>query len=345
VARAGRESERSSAPTIRDVATAAQVSRQTVSNVLNAPERVHPRTRERVLVAVERLGYHPHRGARNLKARASRLLGYRVPPTDAGGSNPVLDRFLHGLSDASRRAGYHVLLFTPDPDEDEIEAYDHLGRTTTVDGFVLSGVGYGDERIPFLLDRGVPFVAFGRSDVDRRYPWVDVDGAAGVATAVRHLVERGHRRVAYVGWPAGSMAGDQRHRGYREGLAAAGLEHRLDLEARVVDETRAAAEATSGLLGHDLPPTAVVTSSDVIAAGVIEAGRARGLRIGHELAVVGFDDAPVASYLSPPLTTLRQPLEEVGRRILELFTRELAGDRDDPGGVLVRPDLVVRESA
>lgn len=338
------------APTVNDVAALAHVSRQTVSNVLNAPERVRTATRERVEAAIDTLKYRPHRLARNLKARSSRLLGYAVPPSmDDDAINPVLDRFLHDLTAAARDEGYHVLLFVPD--DDTVGAHLDLHATSTVDGFVLSETNYGDPRVEALAHRGVPFVAFGRTGDDAGHPWVDVDGAAGIAAAVGHLVTNGHRRIAFVGWPQGSVTGDERLAGYHRGLESAGLWADPAVVVRVANGAAEGAMAARQLLDLAEPPTAVVTTSDLLAAGVIATAHARGVPVvptpvdDAGLAVVGFDDTAVAPFLSPALTSVRQPLEDVGRIVVRLLTARLADASAAPEGVLLSPRLIIRDSA
>lgn len=334
---------RGTAPTLHTVAALAKVSRQTVSNVLNAPERVRPRTAERVQHAIDQLGYRPHRLARNLKTRASRMLGYEIARTPPGTINAVLDRFVHALVEAARDDGYHVLLFTPDR-AGQLAAYDELVGTSTVDGFVLSEVGYGDPRAVALQERGVPFVTFGRPGVSVPHAWVDVDGGAGTAAAVRHLAGLGHRRVAFVGWPHGSATGDRRAEGYGRALAETGLPYDQALDRRVEDRVGDGAHALDRLLDLAEPPTAVVCVSDSIAVGAVHAAVARGMTVGRDIAVTGFDDTPVAALLSPPLTSVRQPLEAVAHRIVSDLTALLAGKELDQPGELLPPELIVRQS-
>ena len=190
----------------------------------------------------------------------------------------------------------------------------------------------------------MPFAAFGRSGDTVRHPWVDVDGAAGTRKAVAHLVAGGHRRIAYLGWPDGSISGDERARGYREGLAAAGLEVAVELDVRGADGLETGSEALGRWLEDPSPPTAVVAASDLLALGVLKAARARSVRVGEELAVTGFDDTPMAAFMSPPLTSVRQPLEDVAARIVELVTARVAGAEVPDHGVLLPPHLTVRES-
>lgn len=343
---AASQSERR-APTVVDVARVAGVSRQTVSNVVNAPERVRGSTRERVERAIAELGYRPHHLARNLRTRRAGSIGYRVPLSD-GSINPVLDRFLHALTVAARHAGYHILLFTPEESAEDVAAeiamQDDLLQTSTVDGFIVAQTNYGDARVERLAAAGVPFAAFGRTGHRTPYPWVDVDGAAGTHQAVDHLAGLGHRRIAFLGWHEGSLSGDERARGYREGLAAAGLEAEPNLDVRGADGLETGGRALRRWMESVDPPTAVVAASDLLALGVLKAARSRGLRVGEDLAVTGFDDTPVAAFMSPPLTSVRQPLEEVATHVVAMVVALVAGGDTPIEGVLLAPDLTVRAS-
>jgi DNA-binding LacI/PurR family transcriptional regulator len=190
------------APTLATVAREAGVSRQTVSNALNNPELLRPDTLVRVQEAVERLGYSPNRAARSLRTRSSHLVGLRVDPAVEDSANALMDRFVHSLVESTEVAGYHVLVFTADGAHEETGPYEELLRSAAVDAFVLTDTFRGNPHAAWLNDQEVPFVAFGRpwDDPAARHPWVDVDGRAGVVLAVDHLVERGHSRIAGVGW-------------------------------------------------------------------------------------------------------------------------------------------------
>ncbi len=345
------------AATLADVAAAAQVSRQTVSNVLNAPHRVRTGTRQRVEEAIAALGYQPNRAAQALRAQASRLIGYRVEPVYPGSLASIHDRFLHALAEAGREADHQLLLFTADDADDEIATCARLYRTGAVDGFVLYGIDHGDPRPRTLLELGAPFVAFGRTDYDDEHLWVDVDNAAGTAAAVEHLVARGHRRIAYLGWPEGYAAvGDRRAAGWRTALDKHGLLDRcVELDLRGEDSFANGTQLANILLDLPEPPTAVVTATDTLAVGVMQAARSHGLTIGLDLAVVGFDDTPTAGVLD--LSSIRQPIEAVGRAIVRALLPTLPGvpapedsdrdraDRPGTSGRLLTPALVVRASS
>ncbi|MFJ7216090.1 LacI family DNA-binding transcriptional regulator [Amycolatopsis sp. NPDC098790] len=211
-------------PTLNSVAEAAAVSRQTVSNVINSPEVVSPETRERVLAAIERLGYRPNTAARQMRTTRSQIIGLCIPPSGNGVSGVVLDQFLHSLTATAERYDHRIMLFTAADDEAETRAYADLIASVGIDGFVLTNTHHDDLRTRWLLERELPFVTFGRPwGAEDTHPWVDVDGAAGTRLATDHLIRQGHRRIAFVGWPEGSGSGDDRRAGWAAGLAAAGL--------------------------------------------------------------------------------------------------------------------------
>ena len=332
--------------TVDSVAAHAGVSRQTVSNALNAPQRLRPDTLERVLSAISELGYRPNHAARTLRTQATRLLGCRLPPSPYAGTGGILDRFLHVLCEASRDRGYDVLSFAAKSDDDEIAVFDDLLRRNAVDGFVLLGTHFVDPRTAWLREHDAPFVAFDRSwGVARaRHSWVDVDGAQGVADAVDHLAEQGHRRIGFIGWPAGSGVGDDRRAGWLRQAQARRLPVR-GLDVRGEDGIASGASLTERLLDGARPPTAFVCVSDAMAIGALHVLADRGLRPGVDIGVVGFDDSPVAGVVRPGLTSVRQPLEGVAEKLVELLLEHLAGTRTRPAHVLIPPALVIRGSS
>lgn len=323
---------------ITGVAALAGVSRQTVSNAINAPDRLHPDTLHRVRAAIDELGYRPNRSARMLRTRSAGLIGYCIPQRGTDVLNPVMDRFLHALSASIEATGRHVLLFTAT--DSGLPVYDDLLAQAAVDGFVLSDTVVADPRPAWLAARRVPFATFGRTWTGDREPgpWVDVDGAAGVAAALRHLHGRGHRSIGFLGWPAGSGVGDDRLRGWRLACSELGLGHDESLVARAEEAVPAGRAAAARLLALRPRPTALVSVTDTLALGALLALADLGLRPGHDVALVGFDDAPLAAAVPPGLTTLHQPIEEVAAQVV----RMLDGAVDPAAGVLLEPRLVVR---
>ncbi|MFB6395369.1 LacI family DNA-binding transcriptional regulator [Polymorphospora lycopeni] len=325
--------------TIATVAAYAQVSRQTVSNVINSPDIVRPETRERVRAAIAALGYRANQAARQMRTGRSRLLAVRIEPAGDGVNGSVADRFLHGLTDAAGAAGYRVMLYTARDDNDEIATYDDLLGAYDLDGFVLTGTGHGDPRTSWLARRDVPFVTFGRPwDTPDLHLWVDVDGADGVAQATRRLLATGHRRIGFIGWPAGSAVGDDRRSGWESTLAEVGLDpHGL---ARETVDGIAEGEATAReLLDLDDPPTALVCVSDSLALGALRADPDPA----GSLAVIGFDDTPVAAAMG--LTSVSQPLRQAAAGCVDLMVAMLDGPPVPPTPLLLHPSLVLRQTA
>lgn len=326
--------------TIATVARHARVSRQTVSNVLNAPHIVREETRRRVQEAITELGYRANQAARQMRTGRSRLIAVRIEPTRDGINGSVLDRFLHGLSETAGTVGYRVMLYTADDDDEEIGTYDDLLGSYDLDAFVLAATRRGDPRTAWLAARGVPFVTFGRPwDDPAAHAWVDVDGADGTAQATRHLLAAGHRRIGFLGWPAGSGVGDDRRLGWYHTLRAAGLDP-AELTVETEDGIAEGERAARDLLAAAAPPTALVCASDSLALGALQAVR----DLTPTVAVTGFDDTPVAAAVG--LTSVSQPLRQAATHCVELLTGLLDGVGPQPASqLLLKPRLVLRQSA
>ena len=331
-------------PTLATVADEAGVSRQTVSNALNNPELLRPETLTRVQSVIDRLGYSPNRAARQLRTRSSHLIGLRFEAAQEGTSNALMDRFLHTIVEAASRTGHHVLLFSGD-EEDPLDGYDDLLRSTAVDAFVVTDTYAGTPQAGFLQDRGAPFVAFGRpwDDPTADHAWIDVDGAHGARIATEHLLAQGHERIAWLGWEKSSRIGQDRRSGWEEAMRSAGLEI-MGLGVRITDNVDAARMAAHHLL-EDPSVTAFVCASDTLGVGVLHACAERQLRPGTDIGVVGFDDSLAAQVTWPGLTSVRQPLEEVAEALVKILHLVLAHKPISEQGRMLEPSLVVRRSS
>ncbi len=339
--------------TLKEVAAHAGVSYQTVSKVIHHQIQVSKETEERIRKSIEELGYHPNQLARSLRLQRSNLIGYSWEPTPPDQANPILDQFLQSMAQALESAGYHLLSFPYRSGKALIDSYQELIASNRVDGFVLSGVEYNDPRVLLLREANFPFVAFGRTNPDWDIPYVDVDGAAGIRMVMEHLLEQGRRRIAALVWPAESRVGQDRLDGYLNCLSSAGITPPPEWLARCQEGTYAhGVFATDQLL--DLPPeirpTGFVAFNDIMAIGAMYAIQSRGLQVGDDIAVTGFDDAPMTQYLTPPLTTVRQPIWEVGQRVTAILMSILGerGEKPSPSEeqhVLLHPRLIVRRSS
>lgn len=335
-------------PTVSDVASAAGVSRQTVSNVLNAPDVVRTATRERVERAIADLGYRPHASARRLRTRRSSTIGIRLYPFAGGISGAVLDRYVHALTENAAERGMRILLYTARSPDDEIEQFRHLTDGADVDAFVLTSTFHGDARTGWLLEHDVPFATFGRpwgeDDLgDPQHLWVDVDGAAGTAAATEYAIGVGRRTIGFLGWPSPSGTGDDRARGWSETLSAHGRPTE-SLRWSVEDDLPTARALMNGILRGGGPvPDAVVCASDSLALGAHLAAVDAGV---DDLLVIGFDNTPVSEALG--LSSVEQRPEDVATGTLDLLmgthgtSIERVGHRDGAGHVLIEPRLVVR---
>ena len=324
--------------TVVDVAAAAGVSRQTVSNALNSPERVRPATLSRVQAAIDSLGYRPHGAARRLRTRQSSTLGIRLEPV-RGISGAVLDRFLHALVESADQHGLRILLFTAKNDHDELAHMENLVEGSDVDGFVLTSTGYGDPRPEWLGKREIPFVTFGRpwqlDDVSNAvHPWVDVDGRSGVREATSHLLQLGHRRIGFLGWPNLSGQGDERRQGWVEAMTAAGCAAAVDLSCE--DDASLATEAVASAEAGGARLEALVCASDTLALGA-------RLHLPLSVPVVGYDDTPVAEALG--ISSVAQPLVEAASAVVELLAGSKRAPADDASSRrLLQPHVVWRSN-
>ncbi len=334
--------------TLKEVADSVGVSYQTVSKVINHQAQVSKDTEERIWQVVRELGYHPNYTARSLRSQRSYSLGYTWAPSPPDQSNPILDQFLHSMFQVAEKQGYYLLCFPyhKDPAQ-QLAAYGELIGTGRVDGFILSGVEYNDPRVLFLQERDFPFVAFGRSNPELIFPWIDIDGAAGIAMVVNHLLESGFKRIAALAWPETSRVGNNRMEGYFNALRAAGISPNPEWIQRGEGRFDFGYKAAMELL--DLPssgrPTAIIAMNDLMAIGAMQAIRERDLELGTEFAIAGFDDAPMVQYLNPPLTSVRQPVWEIGQCIIPMLLAYIEiGKLPEISSLLVTPQLIVRES-
>lgn len=331
--------------TSRDVARLAGVSRTTVSLVLNdVPNaRISPETRRRVLEAARQLGYRPNAAARSLASQRAMTVGLVLcHPEEHVYTDPYLPQVLLGITSALRNTDYRLLIeAAPDP---QAADYAALAVEKRIDGFIISGPRMDDTALLRLHQDGFPLVLLGTlPGVD--IPSVDVDNARAAYTAVHHLVRLGHRRIGMItNGPLRYTASQERLAGYRQALERHGIPFNPDL---VVEGNFTAASgeiAMQRLLEVRPLPTAVFVASDTVALGALRLLRERGLRVPEDIALVGFDDIPLAAYVDPPLTTVRLPAYELGREAAQMLLT-LVEKRPLPRTrVLLDTSLVVRAS-
>lgn len=333
-------------PTIKDVAREAGTSIATVSYVINGKtHEVSEATRQQVMDAIVRIGYRPNATARNLQSSQTKLIGYGWHDLPHGQMNQILDQFTYYLAQSAESAGYHLLTFTQGETDWE-NVYRELIKTRRVDGFVVSNTKHNDPRVRFLIDTGFPFVSFGQANPEWDFSYIDTEGSFGVYQAVTHLIRLGHTQIAMIAWPLGSLSGDSRLNGYYQAMREAGLgvpSHFVQRGEQSELTGRAALHYWMGL-PISQRPTAVVCVTDLIAIGVMTEAKALGLQVGRDIAVIGHDDVPLAQYLDPALTTIRQPMEAISQAVIEMLHPIMLGETVTKRHQLLPPQLVIRQS-
>lgn len=334
------------AVTLRDVAKKAGYSVTTVSRALNGFDDVNEDTRRHIEDVARDLGYTPNLAARHLKTRRANTLGFVVPAAAERVNEPFFTELLSALSVEAARHGYDLLISAQAPDDHELDTHRRLAQSGRVDGIMLMRVRHDDPRVDLLEELDFPFVAFGRTDDPSGYAWIDVDGTAGVRAATKHLLDQGHTRIAYISGPPQYSFVQRRQRGYEEALRDAGIPLDDDLIVSVEHLVeRDGYEAAKKLLSHDERPSAIVAATDLVAYGAMRAVHTAGLTVGRDVAMVGFDGLASSAYTTPPLTTVRQSITDIGHRLVDMLLSIIEmGDSRQPQ-ILLEPSLVVRESS
>jgi DNA-binding LacI/PurR family transcriptional regulator len=329
--------------TIQDVARAAAVSRQTVSNVLNGSGRVGDAARARVLEAVAALGYHPHHGARSLRSRRTRQIAYVMPGVQLLPANYIMQQFLQSLAAACARQSYSMVIVVPDGNPRE--EMRRLIASRSVDAFILSELEQDDERVRLLTEAGMPFACFGRTGHGLPQRWVDIDNRAAIASVVEHVLARGFERIAFLGYRSPSYWDTERAAGFSAGLARHGIAT-AQADMLLVDDASARRKIRSLLTASrpELRPDAIVTSSDRLAGVIYSVAMELRLRIGEDLAVTGFDGSAAAGLLHPRLTSVAIPVDDIAQRVVARALRQLDHGPDRQPGEVVPATLRLGES-
>lgn len=328
-----------------DVAKLAGVSRTTVSFVLNnIPDSNIPEsTRQKVLDAARQLNYHPNASGRKLASGKSKMIGLvRLQSTEQVFNDAFLLQVLVGIEQAASQWGFHVLL--KHINHERSDEYSQLITENHVDGIILSGPLQNDPELMKLHRDGVPIVLLGQM-LDTDIPYVDVNAELASKKAVNHLLSSGHKHIAMItNAKLDYSSAQQRKSGYLTALEEAGIPIDECL-IREGDFTPASGyQAMKELLVCSPRPTAVFVASDVVAIGAIQAIKQEGLQIPNDIAIIGFDDIPMAEYFDPSLSTIRLPAFDLGRVAGEQLIKMVLSNDSDTPGVLLETELILRGS-
>ncbi len=326
------------AVTMQYIAEKTGVSQVTVSRALNNRPRISERTRERILAEAKRLNYRPNAVARALAMKRTHSLGLVIPDI----TNPFVSEVTKHIENSAIAGGYSLLMCITDNSLEKEETSIHTLMERRVDGIIINHPQSYDEGECFreLRREGVPFVLVGWTK-GMEADYVMVDLAEGAYQAVGHLINLGHKRIAYV------RGGNGHHRlmGYKKALGEHGLEFDEELVVRCGPAMEDGAEATRKILAMKDRPTAIFALNDFLAIGVMDALDAAGLKVPDDMAVVGFDDVMLASHLKVPLTTVAQPKEQLGKLAIEILLEKIEKKTKELRQVMLKPKLVIRESS
>jgi LacI family repressor for deo operon, udp, cdd, tsx, nupC, and nupG len=328
---------------IHAVARHAGVSTATVSRVLSRPDVVAPGTRQKVLKAVEHLGYTPNSAAKHLRTRRSGKILVTVPDI----SNPFFSLILQGIEEAAQREGYAVLLGDTQHNEKREERYGMMLRRQEADGLIFLGHRLPQSAAELVRDmapRPAPVVNGCEFSPGLGVPGVHIDNAQAAAEAIDHLYALGHRRIGVITGPLESPLSRDRLSGTVACARSHGIENSLIVTQGDFSIASGSA-AADVLLNRPQPPTAVFCFNDEMAIGVIDAARRRGVRLPQQLSIVGFDDIRFARHVDPPLTTIAQPMREIGQNTVRVLLEILGGRPSPPASVTLPHRLVIRASS
>ena len=325
---------------IKDVAKKAGVSISTVSRVINQSKPVRPKTRERVLEAIEELGYRPNAIARSLKVKHTQSIGIMVPDI----ANQFYPEVVRGIEDVANMYEYTIFLCNTDLDDDKELKYFSEMEEKQVDGLIFMGNILTDPLSREMKNADMPVVLIGSDHPD--LPSVTIDNILAAKKAVEYLLHKGHRRIAVItGKMKDPMMGRARLKGYREALENAGIPWKSEWVVEGGYRFNSGYEGAKRLLILDERPTAIFVASDEMAIGAMRAILEKGLQIPDDIAVIGFDNVDMSGKVYPSLTTMGQPMYEMGAIGMRLLTKYLQGEEVQEDKVVMNFELVERESS
>ncbi|MCA9976505.1 MAG: substrate-binding domain-containing protein, partial [Anaerolineales bacterium] len=259
-------------------------------------------------------------------------------------SDPFFSEFLSGIVEQTSEYGFNLNI-SADTGENQREAYLKQIRSRRVDGFIVMRTQRQDERIDLLRQHDIPFVAFGRVEGENDFHLIDDDDNDGIRQVVTHLASLGHTRLGFISEPMNFTKAYHRFLGFRDGLNANNLPFEPELVVVSNYRQRSGQVSTRQLLELSNPPTAIVASNDLIALGAINEAQARGLVVGQDVSITGFDDILLAEYANPALTTVHQPAQQLGSMVAEMLLKVIREEFIDKKQIILNPSLVIRQSS
>lgn len=325
---------------MKDVARLAGVSVQTVSVVVNGSAVVSTDTRDRIVAAIDELGYRPQAVGRSLRTGSTRTIGLLV----ADITNPFFGRMAEAVEDHAHHAGYDLTLYNTHSDPERERRYLHIAAERWVDGMLFVTTTDTLHGLDELLAVGMPTVAIDRVPLGYRGAWVILDNPVTGALAAEHLLDLGHRELAHICGPLDLHLSIERLESFELAVRARGFEPIPHAVGDASWSSESGYQAMRSLLAAERVPTAIFASNDRLAIGAMRAAVEAGLRIPDDLSFVGVDDIELATYVTPPLTTVRQSLSDVATLATKILLDLMGGREPSQTQVVFHPELVVRQS-
>lgn len=330
--------------TLEEIANLAGVSRATVSRVVNDHPNVSDRVRHRVQQVILQTGYEPNHAARSLASNRSNMIGLFIPVVGQSDlfADPYYGRLIRGISHECNNLNYILSLFLFDNRDAEHTMFARIVNTGFVDGFIITASTLDNPYTEMLNQRQIPYVMVGRAADGERVSTVDADNVGGAYMAVAHLIRNGYKRIAIIAPELSTAVGLDRLAGYKKALQ----ERQIAIDETLIVQGDFTFDGGVNAMRQLLPyqPDAVFGGTDLMALGAMQSIQEAGLRIPEDIAVVGFDDFPNATTANPPLTTIRQPIEQSGSIAVRTLIDNIKTNDVKPRRTLLPVELIVRKS-
>lgn len=330
-------------PTIRDVAKKLNLSITTVSRALDGYDDVAQQTRELVTKTANKMGYAPNRAARQLRRQKAETIGFIIPSIAKRFDEPFFAEFIAGIGEELSSNNFDLLVANATTDDGERDLFHRWVNSRKVDGFILNRMRKHDWRVNYLSQWKIPFAALGKSQDGIDYPCILIDGADAYLNLVQHIQSNGFTRFAFIGGPNDLIDHIDRLKWFKSALRKCGLYPDTGQIISTDMSSTDGYEAANTLFSSSAPPDAIHCVNDETAFGVLHAAHERGLIIGRDIAVVGFDGVQDAKHSEPPLTTLDIPVFDIARQLVNMLLKTIAGEAVNTP-VFIEPTLLARPS-
>ena len=327
-------------PTIKDVAELAEVHPSTVSRVINGDSRISEKTKKKVLLIIRKLGYTPNAIARGLKTKRTYTLGMLIPDI----TNPFFAELARGVEDAANKNSFNIILCNTDDKLKKERTYLEILREKRVDGLILGTAHIRDQSILELEKKKFPYILISRNVERLNKNCIIIDDLAGGMMATEYLIKLGHHRIAHISGPLKTRSGLNRLKGYQLALKKHKIEYNDELVGEGDFRINGGYQVMKRFLKLPEPPTAIFAANDLLALGAMQAIQKKNFYIPEDFSIIGFNDIELASFVYPSLTTIRQPILEMGNLAVKMLLKIIIDGEFNQGKIVLKPKLIIRES-